>query len=87
MVIDMTKHSTSATGGGAGETISTALSKAPSPSEFSRACTQIVTRLDGHAAHRALDELVTNLLSNLGYGDGMAIFIAHVGPYHDGAAA
>jgi hypothetical protein len=29
-----------------------------------------------------LDRLVTSLLTSLGYGDGMAIFLAAVGEFH-----
>jgi hypothetical protein len=32
-----------------------------------------------------LDWLVTELLSSLGYGEGMAIFLAHAMPYHSEA--
>lgn len=53
-----------------------------SPTEFAAACREIVQQHDGHAAHRMLDRLVTSLLTSLGYGDGMAIFIAAVGEFH-----
>lgn len=82
----MTAALTMATVGRAGEHTSTALSGVISPSEFATKCREIAQQHDGHAAHRALDELVTNLLSKLGYGEGMAIFIAHVSPYHGGDA-
>lgn len=60
----------------------TGLSEEISPETFAANCNKIVQTLDGHAAHRALDALVTDLLTRLGYGDGMRIFIGHVKPYH-----
>lgn len=66
---------------------STALSAAISPSEFAAACRDLVTQHDGDDAHRLLDLLVTDLLSSLGYGEGMAIFLAAVGSKHGGPAA
>jgi hypothetical protein len=54
----------------------------PTPSAFADSCRAIVKTKTGHEAHRALDALVTNLLSRLGYGEGMAIFIANVGGKH-----
>ena len=77
----------STTHGAAGGPISTGSSEALSPSEFAAACKDLVTRLEGDAAHRALDLLATDLLTSLGYGEGMAIFIAAVAPYHAGGAA
>lgn len=53
-----------------------------SPKEFAQACRDIVYKHEGHIAHRALDKLVTGLLTDLGYGEGMAIFIREVTPYH-----
>lgn len=79
----MTVHSSPMIPGAGGEPISTGSSAALSPSEFATACSEIVRQHDGHAAHKALDELVTKLLSSLGYGDGMVIFIASVAPFHD----
>ena len=52
------------------------------PDEFANICRTIVTQHEGHKAHRMLDQEVTRLLCSLGYGEGMAIFIAHVEPYH-----
>ena len=52
------------------------------PEKFAEICRGIVTQHEGHAAHRMLDQVVTNLLSSLGYGEGMEIFLAHVGSYH-----
>jgi len=78
----MTHHSTSGTAGQDAGPISIGLSKAISPAEFVSACAEIVTQQDGHAAHRELDQLVTDLLTSLGYGDGMAVFLAHVAPLH-----
>ena len=53
-----------------------------SAADFSVACLSIVETLSGDAAHRALDELVTSLLTSLGYGDGMAIFLEAVRDKH-----
>jgi len=86
----MTSSSTmreDSTDGPAGVLTSIALSEALSPSEFAADCRALVTQHEGDAAHRMLDRLVTDLLSSLGYGEGMAIFIAAVAPYHAGEAA
>lgn len=53
------------------------------PKAFAEDCAYIVRTETGDQAHRQLDQLVTLLLCSLGYGDGMAVFVAHVGPYHD----
>jgi len=53
------------------------------PEKFAEICRGIVTQHEGHEAHRMLDREVTNLLTSLGYGEGMEIFINHVGPYHN----
>lgn len=55
---------------------------AMTPPEFAEACRTIVARHLGDAAHRQLDALVTELLTGLGYGEGMGIFINRVRPYH-----
>lgn len=60
----------------------TNLSEAIGPEKFAEICRGIVTQHEGHTAHQILDQEVTRLLCNLGYGEGMAIFINHVGPYH-----
>lgn len=78
----MTTASTLEIAGGAVPPILTALSGAISPEQFARDCNEIVQKLSGDAAHRALDRLVTELLTSLGYGEGMAVFIAAVAPYH-----
>lgn len=53
-----------------------------SPTDFAARCSAIVGQHSGHQAHRLLDQLVTETLSSLGYSEGMAIFLAHVGDYH-----
>lgn len=78
----MTQHSTLETSGQAGEPTPTALRAVMTPEAFAAACGYIVQTEEGHEAHRQLDQLVTSLLCSLGYGDGMAVFLAHVGPYH-----
>jgi len=73
-----------ASGRGGGETNTPIASKILTPDEFSSECRRLVTTKSGHAAHRELDALVTGLLGSLGYSEGMAIFLAHVGNYHTG---
>jgi hypothetical protein len=68
--------------GADGAIISIDLREAISPAEFATGCQDIVRQLDGHAAHKALDALVSDLLTNLGYGEAMDIFLQHVDPYH-----
>lgn len=53
-----------------------------SPTDFAERCSAIVGQHSGHDAHHLLDRLVTETLSSLGYSEGMAIFLAHVGDYH-----
>lgn len=53
------------------------------PEQFSAACREIVRGHSGDAAHRQLDALVTELLSSLGYAEGMQIFLAAAAPYHE----
>lgn len=81
----MTVPCSPTTHGADGGPISTTSRPALSPAEFENACRGIVTQHGGHEAHRLLDQLVTDLLSSLGYGEGMAVFIAHVGPFHPSA--
>lgn len=52
------------------------------PDAFAEACQWIVDNHEGHEAHRMLDRLVTALLTSLGYGDGMDVFLAHVREFH-----
>lgn len=53
---------------------------------FAAECSRIVAERQGDAAHRALDALVTGLLTSLGYGEGMAIFKAGVAAAHSAEA-
>ena len=54
------------------------------PGLFAVACRAIIDNLEGHEAHVVLDWLVTGVLSSLGYGEGMEIFIQAVnGVHHD----
>lgn len=78
----MTTPSTLESAGVGAPHISTGLSAAISPDQFKAACEEIVRKQSGDAAHRALDRLVTELLTSLGYGEGMAVFMAAVSPYH-----
>jgi hypothetical protein len=76
----MTDQSTfcSETDGGAAEHTPTILN----PAEFDQACCALVEQFQGHELHRQIDLLVTDLLCNLGYGDGMRKFLDHALPYH-----
>lgn len=78
----MTQLSTLATDGQGGEPMPTALRGVMTPEAFALACGYIVQTEEGHEAHRQLDQLVTSLLFSLGYGEGMAVFLAAVQPYH-----
>jgi hypothetical protein len=78
----MTQHSTLATDGQDGAPMPTVWNAVMTPEAFALACGYIVQTEKGHEAHRQLDQLVTCLLSSLGYGKGMAVFLAHVGSYH-----
>lgn len=51
---------------------------------FAETCRWIVDNHDGDEAHRMLDRLVTALLTSLGFGDGMDVFLNHVRNYHGG---
>jgi hypothetical protein len=53
-----------------------------SPEIFAAQCRRIVETLHGHAAHRALDLLTNDVLRDLGYGEGVAIFEAAVARWH-----
>jgi hypothetical protein len=78
----MTQHSILATDGLDGGPTLTASNAVMDPAAFAAACAYIVQTEEGHEAHRQLDQIVTSLLSSLGYGDGMAVFLAAVQPYH-----
>lgn len=52
------------------------------PEAFADVCRWIVLTHEGDEAHRMLDRVVTALLTSLGYGDGMDIFLAAVTPCH-----
>ncbi|MFT4056733.1 MAG: hypothetical protein QM681_19670 [Novosphingobium sp.] len=82
----MTARFSHQTRGADGETISTVSRKVASPEQFAAVCKQIVMQHDGHTAHHMLDRLVTDLLSSLGYSEGMAVFLAHVAPFHNSPA-
>lgn len=57
------------------------------PTEFADRCRQIVATLTGDPAHRALDALVTELLTSKGYGEGMRIFVDGVAAAHNADCA
>lgn len=77
----MTPHLTQ-TVGEADEPTQTALSPIPTPEAFAQACRSIVAMHEGDIAHRVLDQVVTSLLTGLGYGEGMAIFLEAVRDRH-----
>ncbi|ODU22796.1 MAG: hypothetical protein ABS87_01100 [Sphingomonas sp. SCN 67-18] len=52
------------------------------PDRFSAECRRIITDHQGHEAHRMLDLLTNEVLSSLGYGEGIAIFEAAVREWH-----
>ena len=60
----------------------TAWNAVMTPEAFAAACNYIVKTEEGHEAHRQLDQIVTSLLSSLGYSDGMRVFLDAVQPYH-----
>lgn len=78
----MTAPSTSATPGAAGEHTPTPSKGALLPKDFARAVQHIVDTLSGDEAHAALDKVVTEQLTSLGYGKGMAIFLEAVSSKH-----
>lgn len=78
----MTAHFSLTIHGADAANISIGLKQAISPDVFETGCRAIVAMHDGDEAHRVLDQYVTWLLRTLGYGEGMDVFLAHVGPYH-----
>jgi hypothetical protein len=58
-----------------------------SAEEFAERARQIVATMRGHAAHRAIDLLTNDVLRGLGYGEGIEIFEAMVGHWHEADAA
>lgn len=58
------------------------LPAALTPEAFAEACQWIADNFAGDEAHRMLDRLVTALLTGLGYGDGMDIFLRVVAQCH-----
>jgi len=58
-----------------------------SSEEFADRARQIVATMHGHAAHRAIDLLTNDVLRGLGYGEGIEIFEAMVGHWHEADAA
>jgi len=54
-----------------------------SAQEFADRARHIVETMKGHAAHRAIDLLTNDVLRGLGYGEGIDIFEAAVGHWHE----
>ncbi|MFC0306736.1 hypothetical protein ACFSTI_20325 [Rhizorhabdus histidinilytica] len=54
--------------------------------EFADRAREIVATMRGHAAHRAIDLLTNDELRGLGYGEGIDIFEAQVGHWHEADA-
>ncbi|WP_340313510.1 hypothetical protein [Rhizorhabdus argentea] len=57
-----------------------------SAKEFADRARLIVETMQGHAAHRAIDLLTNDVLRGLGYGEGIEIFEAMVGHWHNAEA-
>ena len=74
----MTRPSTLAIPGVEGALMRNALK----PDAFADACRWIVETYSDEEAHRKLDILVTSLLTCLGFGEGMEIFIGYVSRHH-----
>lgn len=74
----MTQPLTSATAGPEDELTRNGLK----PDAFADACRWIVRNHSDNEAHRMLDVLVTSLLTTLGFGEGMRVFLAHVSRHH-----
>lgn len=55
-----------------------------SPDEFAERCRAIVAESSGHDAHRKLDELTNEVMSDLGYAEGIEIFKTGVAATHTG---
>lgn len=79
----MTQPLTLGTNGEGAEPTPTILSA----KEFAEQCSAIVAAHTGHRAHQLLDQLVTQHLSSLGFGEGMEIFMQNVKDHHDEAKA
>lgn len=56
--------------------------RGPAPAMFAERCREIARTLRGHEAHRALDLLTNEVLTVLGYGEGIQIFEAAVATWH-----
>jgi hypothetical protein len=53
------------------------------PEQFAARCREIVETSAGHEAHKALDFLTNDVLRDLGFGEGIAIFEAAVARWHE----
>lgn len=53
-----------------------------SADEFVAACQTLTEQFSGHELHLRMDWLVSDLLSSLGFGEGIAVFLKHAIPYH-----
>lgn len=57
-----------------------------SPQQFAATCREIVQQHEGQEMHRRFDEASNELLSSLGYGEGVLMFIMHAAAAHRDAA-
>lgn len=57
-------------------------SMAISVQAFAARCREIASEPDREKRHRLFDQASNDLLCSLGYSEGVAIFLAHVGDYH-----
>ena len=56
------------------------------PEDFAAEARRIASEYRGHAAHRAFDAMCNNLLSTLGYFEGVEVFQKAVHDWHEEAA-
>ena len=71
-----------ATAGAADAPTPNGLNVTPTPEAFTAAVRTVLAMHSGDTAHKVLDRLVTTLLTSLGYGEGMAIFLEAVRDRH-----
>ena len=55
------------------------------PEQFASTSRWIVREHKGHAAHKLLDLLTNDVLRDLGYGEGIAVFESAVAEWHSAA--
>lgn len=78
----MTQHSTSETAGLGEGPMRIDWRDIRTPEQFAEACRWIIRDYRGHEAHRQMDRLTNELLSNLGFGEGATLFAHAVQDWH-----